>query len=597
MFQADTRASTVGLWSPRFRALSRAFTLVCSLVVGLGVLCSRPGTAQCFFAEDQRLLSDDGRSGDSLGTAVAVTGNYVLTGSPFDDSGGPNSGSVSVFFSDSGDLVEVQEIVPPLNVGAGRFGISLAAENDVLVVGAPGEGASVSFSGVAHVYRLIFGRWVFEQTLESANPGVGDEFGISVSVSGDRILIGANLDDETQPNAGAAYVFAFSGGQWQLEQKLVVPGASPGDQLGFSVSISDDVALVGSPFCNEGVTLGGCVYAFRRAGAVWEFEQALVNPFGQPADSLGFAVSVSGDVALVGSPGTDFIQQGALDVGSALIYRFLLGSWELTDVLLYSDSSPSEGNKFGYSVSLAGNVALVGAPFDDDPLQDAGTASVFLNDGLGWVSQGVLRGSAVTFLHRFGSSLDQDGALFAVGAPLDPAMGAVAGSAYTFSGIFPGAVNGADSLTDVLFINGSAGGSSRTVQVGIGVPISVSLSAPPAGPAPADYVLWVWRDVVVNPFILNVGTSTLGCTVSPTPLQPFASPQPILCLDSGSLPLAGFCGGLRTIRASDSAPFEVTKNAGQPRRSSFLIQGVVEDQGSISIDGYSVTNAVILEVR
>jgi Tol biopolymer transport system component len=148
-------------------------------------------------------------------------------------------------------------------------------------------------------------------------------------------------------------------------------------------------------------------------------------------------------------------------------------------------------------------------------------------------------------------------------------------------------------IADVLLVNGSAGGTSRTVTVARRAPIDVVLQEPPAGPNPARYGLWVWLGGSSSPFSLDVGTSTLGCTVNPTPLQPFAAPQPFRCLRGGLPPV--FCSGIVELAAPTAAPWSATRAQGFGR-IRLTLQGVIEDDGSASADRFSVTNAVIVDV-
>ena len=159
---------------------------------------------------------------------------------------------------------------------------------------------------------------------------------------------------------------------------------------------------------------------------------------------------------------------------------------------------------------------------------------------------------------------------------------------------------GSGPITDVLRVNGSIGDSNRVVTSPRSTSISVSLNAAPMGPGgPGDsiasYVLWVWSGPPSRSFDLNVGTSSLGCVVNPTPFQPFASPQAFRCLRAG-LPRQ-FCGSVSELHSPSGAPWTVTKGLGFSRNATFTLQAVLQDAGSSSSDHYSVTNAVVLRVQ
>lgn len=157
-----------------------------------------------------------------------------------------------------------------------------------------------------------------------------------------------------------------------------------------------------------------------------------------------------------------------------------------------------------------------------------------------------------------------------------------------------GNVNGVTAISDVLFVNGSCGGTCRTVHVPLQAPIDVAMFPSPAGPDPAQYALWVWSGPPTAPYELNIGTSVLGCTVNPTPLQPFASPQAIRCMRSPGIPSL-FCVDLVEIpRAPISVPWIRTRSQGFAQARTITMQGILQDDGSTSSDGLSVTNAVVL---
>ncbi len=172
----------------------------------------------------------------------------------------------------------------------------------------------------------------------------------------------------------------------------------------------------------------------------------------------------------------------------------------------------------------------------------------------------------------------------------------------TATNCLTGNVNeGVGSIEDVLFANGSAGGSERTVTVGTLESISVSLQVASGGPTTASYILWVWLGSGANlfegnPTELSPGPGVLGTTINPTPFSLLGSPQPFRCL-RGGLPNP-FCSGVQTLASvPDSAPFAVTKSSGLPSPRSFVLQGLLEDNGSPNPVGLSVTNVVTLVVE
>ncbi|MBI1852815.1 MAG: hypothetical protein HYR85_20940 [Planctomycetes bacterium] len=151
----------------------------------------------------------------------------------------------------------------------------------------------------------------------------------------------------------------------------------------------------------------------------------------------------------------------------------------------------------------------------------------------------------------------------------------------------------AGPVADVLEVNGSTGDATRTVDVAIDAPISISLAAAPAGPLPARYTVWIWRNAVDRPTPLVAGGARIGCTVDPTHFAPDTTPQPFACVTSPFRP----CGSIRTVRSPSTAPLTVRRAVGWPTTETFTVQGVIEDANAPAGVSLSVTNSVTLRIR
>ncbi len=156
-----------------------------------------------------------------------------------------------------------------------------------------------------------------------------------------------------------------------------------------------------------------------------------------------------------------------------------------------------------------------------------------------------------------------------------------------------GTVNsGMGPVADVLRLNGSIG----RVNVTVGQPITASFDPAPMGPSPASCLLWIWAQGPSSPMTLSGLGQVLGCTSNPTPLHVGRNPQPFMCLRSPNL--SGFvCQGVTEIPGPTMVPWSRTRATGFGQRRTFTIQGLVQDNGAANSLGYSVTNAVVLDVR
>ena len=239
--------------------------------------------------------------------------------------------------------------------------------------------------------------WTQEAKLTASDKAATDNFGWSVSLSGDRALVGAHVSDPGGTSgAGAAYVFArASDGTWTQEAKLTASDKAVDDQFGYSVSISGDRALVGAPLSDPGGTSNtGAAYVFTRASdGTWTQEAKLMANDKAADDNFGYSVSLSGDRALVGAPLSD---PGGLSLaGAAYVFtRASNGTW--TQEVKLTASDKAAGDHFGWPVSLSGVRALVGARLSDPGgTTDAGSSYVYT------VSYGTLFVSFPT-LHLYG---------------------------------------------------------------------------------------------------------------------------------------------------------------------------------------------------
>lgn len=183
-----------------------------------------------------------------------------------------------------------------------------------------------------------------------------DYFGSSVSISGEYAIVGAPSADTGALNAGAAYIFEHSASTWnEVDPRLVPSKIAMNEVFGSSVSIAGDSAIVGKPF-------GGAAYVFRRTGGTWTEEQELMASDHVVSDYFGTSVWIAADYAIVGAPYND--DNNESNSGSAYIFERNGSTW--TQVAKLTASDGEAGDRFGASVSISGNYAIVGAPYDDN---------------------------------------------------------------------------------------------------------------------------------------------------------------------------------------------------------------------------------------
>jgi hypothetical protein len=238
-----------------------------------------------------------------------------------------------------------------------------------------------------------------------------DDFGISVDLDGDDAIVGAWRHDLATSSEGAAYVFARDRGGWIQAAKLTASDAEEGDFFGFDVGIEAGTALVGA-FGEDGAgSLRGAAYVFERDGDAWTQTAKLGAADAADGHRFGASVALDGDRALIGAWGAAL---GGTSRGAAYVFERDAAGWNQTARLVAADAA--DDKFFGRSVALQGDLAVVGASGDatDGPFR--GAAYVFRRSGDAWIQTAKLTASDAADNDRFGSSLALEGDHVLVGA-------------------------------------------------------------------------------------------------------------------------------------------------------------------------------------
>ncbi|QTA89304.1 C1 family peptidase [Desulfonema magnum] len=284
---------------------------------------------------------------------------------------------------------------------------------------------------------LLFSAAFAETEKITANDGAeGNEFGQSVSIFGQNsecyAITGAYKDDNGGGGSGSAYIFKHNSGNWTREAKLASAEGAGHEYFGHSVSISaheSEWYAIAGAFNSNGNAFGtGSAYIFKREGPNWIRQAKLVASDGERNDYFGYSVSVSGDYAIVGAYRDD---DGGKDSGSAYIFKRSGTDWTEQDKL--TSDRGAAGDNFGRSVCISGDYAVVGAIHDGDK----GAAYVFKREGNRWIQQAKLTADDGEADDFFGFSVSVSGAVsleqyVIVGADADDDHESASGSAYIF---------------------------------------------------------------------------------------------------------------------------------------------------------------------
>ena len=423
-------------------AADAAFTLTVSDNTGLSsratlsviVLSQCPATGT--WMQQAHPTASDGSDSDQFGISVAISGDTAIVGANLDDPAGTDSGSAYVFIR-SGTLWTQQQILTPTAGAAGDdFGVSVAISGDTAIVGAElADTAGGTDAGAAYIFIRSGTVWTQQQQLTAADGALEDQFGLSVAISGDTVVVGSYGDDTANGiSTGSAYIFTRSGVTWTLQQQITASDGSAGDLFGSSIAISGDTVIVGAYHDDANA---GSAYIFTRSGTIWVEQQRLTASDGAASDLFGGAVSISGETAIVGALGDD--TAAGTNAGSAYVYTRTGTLWTQQQKLTSSDAAGDD--RFGYSVSISGDTVIVGASTDDTGSgPNVGSAYVFTRSGSLWTQQQKLTASDAATEDRFGISVANSADTVVVGAFLDDVgIAGDSGSVYVFNKNCPAA--------------------------------------------------------------------------------------------------------------------------------------------------------------
>ncbi len=317
------------------------------------------------WAKESSLFAPDGTVRDRFGHAVGIDGDVAIVGAPGHGARGLSSGAAYMYRYVGDDWVFQTKLTASDGVAGDRFGESVGISGDTAVVGAYDPESTVN-SGSAYVF-VRGAAWETQQArLATANGTPDDRFGLAVAIDGDSVVVGAYNDSTRGIAAGAAYVFRRSGTAWLEEAKLMADDGQPGDRFGVSVSISGDCVVVGACGVGDLGSRSGAAYVFRRSGTSWAQEMKLPAADGAVDDAFGRSVAVWGDRCVVGAPFKNYHEAPS---GAAYVFQRSGGRWmqshRLQEAAAQGYQYTASRTRFGDAVAINGSTVVVGRPLGD----------------------------------------------------------------------------------------------------------------------------------------------------------------------------------------------------------------------------------------
>jgi len=387
----------------------------------------------------EKIYASGAQSNDMFGSDVAISGDYAVIGANKNNPGAPDPlGEAYFFHYENGAWVEQANVHASDGVSNDMFGISVAIDGDYAIVGATRQ--MLAGGGSAHIFVRSGTNWTEQQKLTK---GVMDgSYGEDVDISGERAIVGSRLAG----TGGEAYIYKRTGSSWTLEDTLVGSDTVVSDWFGYWVAIDGDYAIVGDSGKDS---YDGRVYIFRRNGTSWDEEALLTSPVA-PGQAFGDVVDIDGDYAIAGNwvreqgvhvymrSGTNWVLQeelgdiydpyrfGAQFYGDDAVisdpYMFAGGGdsailWKRdeTNWVKQIHVGNSNWDVVGTRVGLGGGHLIVGLPFNDDVIDNAGAIVAIPVDDRNRQSE--MWSDDLLNSGNLGSGVAVDGEFALVGAP------------------------------------------------------------------------------------------------------------------------------------------------------------------------------------
>ncbi|QDT43126.1 Calx-beta domain protein [Gimesia alba] len=399
---------------------------------------------------------------DSFGEEIAIDGDYMVVGATNSDVAALDAGAAYIYqrnhqgtMSETDDTWEFYSTLTAPDASTGDlFGTSVAIHGDVIVIGAAAADNGGEESGAAYVYRRNGALWSFEEKLIASDRMNYDGFGNDVAIENNRIVVGAaNHDVDSKPDAGAVYIFSWSGNSWTETQKLTYSSGESADQFGYSVAIHNNEIFISAPneTINQNSIRSGEVHVYHFTVVLWIHSQRLAPSNGRDNQRFGWQLAVDGNhlgVIIAGSTS-----------GSprAYLYEREGGSWKFRQSTIIAPITTGISSN-RYSIDISETTLAIGTNIYDSPIASAGSVTIYHFSEDRWVNSQDYIGGNPSDRDLFGAAVAISGSQILVGAPASDDTAMNSGAVRVLGPFPPGyyisdvtALEGDDGTTDFQF--------------------------------------------------------------------------------------------------------------------------------------------------
>lgn len=377
--------------------------------------------------EDFKITANDGSSDDEFSYAIALDDGIVAVGTPFDDDNGSNSGSAYLFDATTG--IQIVKLLPSDGTANAEFGFSIAIQNGLVAVGAKGDNENGTNAGAAYLFDAATGAQLAK--LLPNDGAAEDEFGNSIALDDGVVAVGAWRADEFGDASGAAYLFDASTGN-QLD-KLLPDTGNDFQTFGVSIAMDSGIVAVGARtyfVLGQGHTFAKAyLFDASTGNQVNILEPDILNLNGDLGGFFADCIDIDDGLVAVGAPNRSVVFDHS---GAAYVFDASTGS----QVAYIVPDDAQDRDNFGISISINNGTLLVGAHQDDENGFNSG--SVYFYDVQTGTEINKLIASDGAASDRYGCSVAIDGNFAVVGAKNDDDNGSDSGSAYIYSGTILG---------------------------------------------------------------------------------------------------------------------------------------------------------------
>ncbi|MBN1970443.1 MAG: choice-of-anchor J domain-containing protein [Candidatus Delongbacteria bacterium] len=345
-----------------------------------------------------------GQNYDGFGRCVSIKDDMAIVGSYYDDDVVIDQGLVYIYYKNGNDWEIGQILTPDTPIEEGNYGVFTWTDGETIIIGANTDMAE----GAVYIYEHNGTEWVKTQRIEASDGEQLDDFGYHVSISGDKMIISAQNDDDFNTNSGAVYYFHKENGSWVEKQKIYPHDPVQWGGFGQYHAMNDNTLFVSYYLKDNGA---GRVDIYNLNGDTWEFESSIFPDDSQADSWFGRYILLDNNSLFISASLDD---GNGLNSGSVYVFNFDGSEWVQSQKLVPNDIT--EGANLGEGIAISGNKLAIGALFDDEVAYSAGAVFMYDFNGSEWVYDRKVVGSTLNDNDYFGESVALDGNQMIVGA-------------------------------------------------------------------------------------------------------------------------------------------------------------------------------------